>query len=41
VLPPDINAGLRAAWTRPETDATGRAVLGTMIKNIKVAGGDR
>ncbi len=36
VLPPDIKRGI-ARLGETETDATGKAVLGTMIKNIKVA----
>jgi tartrate/fumarate subfamily iron-sulfur-dependent hydro-lyase alpha chain len=35
-LPPDIKAGF-AELQRRETDATGRAVLGTMVENIAVA----
>jgi tartrate/fumarate subfamily iron-sulfur-dependent hydro-lyase alpha chain len=36
LLPPDIKAGF-AELQRRETDATGRAVLGTMVENIAVA----
>jgi len=36
MLPPDIKAGF-ARLDKTETDATGKAVLGTMIRNIKVA----
>jgi len=36
LLPPDIKAGF-ARLDAAETDATGRSVLGTMIRNIKVA----
>ena len=36
LLPPDIKQGF-ARLDRTETDATGKSVLGTMIRNIKVA----
>jgi fumarate hydratase subunit alpha/L(+)-tartrate dehydratase alpha subunit len=36
LLPPDIKHGF-ARLDRTETDATGKAILGTMIRNIKVA----
>ena len=36
VLPPDIKQGFERL-DKDETDATGKAILGTMIKNIKVA----
>src|SRR5450759_3854210 len=36
VLPPDIKQGFERL-DRNETDATGKAILGTMIRNIKVA----
>ena len=36
ILPPDVKAGL-ARLERGETDATARGVLGTMIRNIRVA----
>jgi fumarate hydratase subunit alpha len=36
LLPPDIKQGF-ARLDRAETDATGKSVLGTMIRNIKVA----
>ncbi len=36
ILPPDIKEGF-ARLDRTETDATGKSVLGTMIRNIKVA----
>jgi fumarate hydratase subunit alpha len=36
LLPPDIKAGFERL-DRNETDATGKAILGTMIRNIKVA----
>jgi fumarate hydratase subunit alpha/L(+)-tartrate dehydratase alpha subunit len=36
VLPPDIKAGFQRV-DKTETDATAKAVLGTMIRNIKVA----
>jgi len=36
ILPPDIKQGF-ARLDQSETDATGKAILGTMIKNIKVA----
>jgi fumarate hydratase subunit alpha/L(+)-tartrate dehydratase alpha subunit len=36
ILPPDIKAGF-ARLDKTETDATGKSVLGTMIRNIKVA----
>ena len=36
LLPPDIKAGFERL-DRTETDATGKAILGTMIKNIRVA----
>ena len=36
LLPPDIKAGFAQLDAR-ETDATGKAILGTMIRNIKVA----
>jgi tartrate/fumarate subfamily iron-sulfur-dependent hydro-lyase alpha chain len=36
MLPPDIKAGF-SRLDKTETDATGKAVLGTMIRNIKVA----
>jgi fumarate hydratase subunit alpha/L(+)-tartrate dehydratase alpha subunit len=36
LLPPDIKQGF-ARLDKAETDATGKAVLGTMIRNIKVA----
>jgi fumarate hydratase subunit alpha/L(+)-tartrate dehydratase alpha subunit len=36
LLPPDIKAGF-ARLDKAETDATGKSVLGTMIRNIKVA----
>jgi tartrate/fumarate subfamily iron-sulfur-dependent hydro-lyase alpha chain len=36
VLPPDIKQGF-ARLDAAETDATGKAILGTMIRNIKVA----
>jgi fumarate hydratase subunit alpha/L(+)-tartrate dehydratase alpha subunit len=36
LLPPDIKAGF-ARLDAAETDATGKAILGTMIRNIKVA----
>ncbi len=36
VLPPDIKQGFERL-DRSETDATGKAILGTMIKNIRVA----
>ncbi|MBI4193937.1 MAG: fumarate hydratase [Betaproteobacteria bacterium] len=36
ILPPDIKQGFERL-DRSETDATGKAILGTMIKNIKVA----
>ncbi len=36
MLPPDIKEGF-ARLDRSETDATGKAILGTMIRNIKVA----
>jgi fumarate hydratase subunit alpha/L(+)-tartrate dehydratase alpha subunit len=36
LLPPDIKQGF-ARLDRTETDATGKAVIGTMIRNIKVA----
>jgi len=36
MLPPDIKQGF-ARLDKTETDATGKAILGTMIKNIKVA----
>jgi fumarate hydratase subunit alpha/L(+)-tartrate dehydratase alpha subunit len=36
LLPPDIKEGF-ARLDRTETDATGKSVLGTMIRNIKVA----
>ena len=36
LLPPDIKQGF-ARLDKTETDATGKAVLGTMIRNIKVA----
>lgn len=36
VLPPDIKQGF-ARLDKSETDATGKAILGTMIRNIRVA----
>jgi len=36
ILPPDIKQGF-ARLDRNETDATGKSILGTMIRNIKVA----
>ena len=36
LLPPDIKAGF-TRLDAAETDATGKSVLGTMIRNIKVA----
>src|SRR5688500_6928131 len=36
LLPPDIKAGF-ARLDATETDATGKAILGTMIRNISVA----
>src|ERR1051325_9353701 len=36
LLPPDIKAGFNRLMAS-ETDATGRAVLGTMVENIAVA----
>lgn len=36
LLPPDIKAGF-SDLQRTETDATGRAILGTMVENIAVA----
>ena len=36
ILPPDIKQGF-ARSTQSETDATGKSMLGTMIRNIKVA----
>jgi fumarate hydratase subunit alpha/L(+)-tartrate dehydratase alpha subunit len=36
ILPPDIKEGF-VRLDRTETDATGKSVLGTMIRNIKVA----
>jgi tartrate/fumarate subfamily iron-sulfur-dependent hydro-lyase alpha chain len=36
LLPPDIKAGF-ARLQAAETDATGRTILGTMVKNIEVA----
>src|SRR5450631_441578 len=36
LLPPDIKEGF-ARLDKTETDATGKSVLGTMIRNIKVA----
>src|SRR3990170_5448773 len=36
VLPPDIKQGFERL-DQAETDATGKAILGTMIRNIKVA----
>src|SRR5580700_5314191 len=36
LLPPDIKAGFETLMRR-ETDAVGRAVLGTMVENIAVA----
>ena len=36
ILPPDIKAGF-TRLDKTETDATGKSVLGTMIRNIKVA----
>jgi fumarate hydratase subunit alpha len=36
ILPPDIKSGFERL-DRDETDPTGKAILGTMIKNIKVA----
>jgi fumarate hydratase subunit alpha/L(+)-tartrate dehydratase alpha subunit len=36
LLPPDIKAGFERL-DRSETDATGKAILGTMIRNIRVA----
>jgi len=36
VLPPDIKTGFNGLLEK-ETDATGRSVLGTMIRNIEVA----
>jgi fumarate hydratase subunit alpha len=36
LLPPDIKAGFERL-DRAETDATGKAILGTMIRNIRVA----
>jgi fumarate hydratase subunit alpha/L(+)-tartrate dehydratase alpha subunit len=36
MLPPDIKQGF-ARLDKSETDATGKAILGTMIRNIKVA----
>ncbi len=36
LLPPDVKQGF-ARLDRTETDPTGKAILGTMIKNIKVA----
>jgi fumarate hydratase subunit alpha/L(+)-tartrate dehydratase alpha subunit len=36
LLPPDIKAGFERL-DRTETNATGKAILGTMIRNIKVA----
>ena len=36
LLPPDIKQGF-ARLDRSETDATGKAILGTMIRNIRVA----
>jgi tartrate/fumarate subfamily iron-sulfur-dependent hydro-lyase alpha chain len=36
ILPPDIKQGF-ARLDRSETDATGKAILGTMIRNIQVA----
>ena len=36
ILPPDIKEGF-ARLDKTETDATGKSVLGTMIRNIKVA----
>ena len=36
LLPPDIKQGF-ARLDRTETDATGKSVIGTMIRNIKVA----
>jgi len=36
ILPPDIKQGFERL-DRSETDATGKAILGTMIKNIRVA----
>jgi fumarate hydratase subunit alpha/L(+)-tartrate dehydratase alpha subunit len=36
LLPPDIKAGFQRL-DASETDATGKAILGTMIRNIKVA----
>jgi len=38
LLPPDIKQGF-ARLDQAETDATGKAILGTLIKNIKVAEG--
>ena len=37
ILPPDIKQGF-ARLDATETDATGKAILGTMIRNIAVAG---
>src|SRR3954454_23146363 len=36
LLPPDIKEGFQRL-DATETDATGKAILGTMIRNIKVA----
>jgi fumarate hydratase subunit alpha/L(+)-tartrate dehydratase alpha subunit len=36
ILPPDIKTGFERL-DREETDPTGKAILGTMIKNITVA----
>ena len=36
MLPPDIKQGF-ARLDKAETDATGKSILGTMIKNIRVA----
>ncbi|HEV2007490.1 MAG TPA: fumarate hydratase, partial [Burkholderiales bacterium] len=36
ILPPDIKQGF-ARLDKGETDTTGKAILGTMIRNIKVA----
>src|ERR1051325_2520538 len=36
LLPPDIKEGFKRL-DATETDATGKAILGTMIRNIKVA----
>src|SRR5919206_1293810 len=36
ILPPDIKEGF-ARLDATETDATGKAILGTMIRNIRVA----